>query len=141
MGSLYPDKMLIPLGTVDASGPDTRPVFVATERCRLLGASIVDVTAKTGHANNYGTYALIDMGTDGSEAVTVATRATDTPTTDDIAAYVEWPLTLNTTPANLELEEGTVLIFSGTEAGSATSGDLVDALLVISYQNGYGGGV
>ena len=133
-----PRHAIVPLGTVDASGPDERPVFVANDACRILAVNLVDTAAKTGHADNYGKYELINKGAAGAGTGVVASRYSDTPTTDNIAAYVAWPLTVSGTASLLNLDAGNVLQFKASEEGSAASGDLTDALLVIEYTVGEG---
>jgi hypothetical protein len=129
------------LGQIDASGPEEKPVFSHSKAVRILGVRLLDTAAKSAHADNKGTYSLINKGSDASGTDVVATRIGDTPTTDDIAAYVPWPLTLNTDETTLEIDAGEVLSFKAEEAGTAGSGDLTDALLVIEYAIGYGGGI
>lgn len=136
-----PLKIVINLGAVDASGPDERTVFVSSNPARFIAANIVDGVAKTGHANNYGTYEIINRGQAGAGTTVVASRSTDTPTTDDIDDYVAWPLTNSTTKANLEITAGDVLTFKASEEGSATSGDLTEATLILEYADGTGGGI
>lgn len=130
------------VGAMDASATPEAVVFVApTQGCRILGINLIDNTAKTAHADNKGTYAILNKGAAGDGTTSVASRVTDTPTTDDIAAYVPWPITLTTTLANLEIAGGRVLTIKATEAGTATSGDLVDCSVQILYAEGYGGGI
>lgn len=138
---ISPLRVSIPLGSVDASGPEDRPVLYVSKAIRVLGVYLIDSTAKTGHADNKGTYEVINKGTAGAGTAVVATRTTDTPTTDDIAAFDAWPLTLNADETVLEIAAGSVLSFTAAEAGTATSGDLVEACLVIEYADGYGGGI
>lgn len=134
-----PRQVCIPLGVVDASGPQDIPVFVASVAIEILGVYLMDTTAKSGHADNNGTYSIINKGVAGDGTAVVATRVTDTPTADDIAAFVDWPITLSATEANLEVAAGSVLSFTAAEAGTATSGDLVKACLVLEYAVGYSG--
>lgn len=136
-----PRKVCVVLGTVDASGPDERTVFVSSTPVRFLRATLVDQAAKTGHADNYGKYEIINKSTTGSGTTVVASRYTDTPTTDDITAYVAWGLVNSTTTANLEIAANEVLTFKASEQGNAGSGDLTDGLLVIEYADGTGGGI
>lgn len=130
----------IPLGAVDASVPFEQPVFMRSTYTRILEVNLVDVATKTGNAANYGTYQLINKGTTGTGTTVVASRSSDTVTTDDFTPYVAWPLTLNATESNLEIAPDSVLHFLATES-NPTSGDLTKALLVIEYAIGYGGGI
>lgn len=136
-----PRQAVILLGSIDASGPEDIPVFVASVPIEVLGVDLIDTAAKSGHGTNKGTYSILNKGAAGSGTAVVATRVTDTPTTDDIAAFVRWPITLSATKSLLEVAAGSVLSFTASEAGAATSGDLTNAALVIEYAVGYSGGV
>ena len=125
------------VGAMDASTTPVAVIFVAPCRCRVTGIGLVDSTTKAGHGTNYGTYAVTNRGAAGTGTTAVASRTTITPTTDDITAYVYWPLTLSTTKANLDLAAGDVLLVTATEAGAAASGDLVLANWIVKYVPGY----
>lgn len=124
------------LGAMTGSNSTELPVFVAETACRIVAVDLVDITGVTAHADNYGTATLTNKGTAGSGSDVVAVRATDTATTDNIAADTPWPLVLSSTQANLEVGAGECLTFSWTEAG--TGQDLGGALLVIHYAVGTG---
>ena len=125
------------IGVMDASASPEVNVFVAPCACRIVGVWLVDGTAKTGHADNKGTYVAYNKTT-GAGAVVVASRVTDTPTDDNIVANVGWSLDLSTTLSALNMSQGQVLSFKATEAGTATSGDLVTALVGVAYVPGTG---
>ena len=124
------------LGAFTGSNSTELPVFVAETACRIVAVDLVDITGVTAHTANYGIATLTNKGTAGSGSDVVAVRATDTPTTDNIAANTPWALVLSTTQANLEVGAGECLCFSWTEAG--TGQDLAGALLVIHYAVGTG---
>lgn len=134
-------RLVVPLGSVDASGPDVRAVFCPSTRCAIKKVMLIDSTAKSGHAANYGTYSLINKGTAAAGTTVIASRATDTPTTDDIAAWVRWNVTMNTDMNAWEVQPNEVVVFQAAETGTADSGDLVEALLVIEYDTDHGGGL
>lgn len=138
---LQPLLAVIPLGQIDASGPEEKPVFSHSKRTRILGSWLSDTANKVAHADNKGTYSLINKGLAAAGTGVVATRITDTPTTDNITAHVKWPLTLNADESVLELAAGEVVSFKAEEAGTAGSGDLTDAVLFIEYAIGTGGGI
>ena len=133
------DPIAVPryIGVMDASAAPEVLVFTAPCACRIVGIWLADGTAKTGHGTNYGTYTAYNKTT-GAGAVVVASRATDTPTTDDIVANVGWPVTLSTTLSALNMAQGECLTFKAVEAGAATSGDLVTALVSVAYVPGIG---
>lgn len=107
------------------------PVFRASQRCKITGVRLVNMAAITGNASHYGTFALTNRGTAGSGTTSVASRATDTATTDDVTAKVPWTVTLSTTPANLYVEAGEELTASWTITGSGA--DLTEASVEIDY--------
>ena len=125
------------IGVMDASAAPEVNVFVAPCDCLIVGVWLVDGTAKTGHGTNYGTYTAYNKTT-GAGAVVVANRAGDTPTTDNIVANVGWPLDLSTTLSARNMSQGQVLSCAAVEAGAATSGDLVTALVGVAYVPGKG---
>lgn len=138
---IEPRVSVVRIGAMDASGAPEKTIFVAPCRCRILGVSLIDNTAKTAHADNKMITAVYNKGAAGDGTTVVASRTGDTPTTDDIVAFVPWPLDLSTTIANLELAAGRVLTAKVTEAGTETSGDLVDAVWEVTFAEGYGGGI
>ena len=139
--AMEPRQTVVYFGQIDASAPEALPVFVASVPIEILGVYLLDTAAKVGHANNKGTYSIINKGLAGAGTTVVATRVTVAPTTDDIAAFVKWPLTLSAFTNRLEVAAGEVLAFTASEAGTATSGDLTDATIIIEYAVGYSGGV
>lgn len=124
------------VGAMDASASPERRIFVAPCACRVVGIDLVDSTAKAAHADNKGTYAVKNKGAAGDGTTVVATRTTVTG--NSIVANVAFPLTLSTTKSVLNLAAGTVLTVTATEAGTATSGDLVDAIFAVRYVPGSG---
>jgi hypothetical protein len=83
--------------------------------------TITPEAALTANGTNYRTFALVNKGQAGAGATSVATFATDTPTTDDLVAFDEKALTLSGTAANLDVTEGDVLAVVETVAGSGVA--------------------
>lgn len=85
---------------------------------------IVPEAALTAHGTNFRTFRVVNKGQAGAGTTVVATFATDTPTTDDLAAFDEKAIPLSGTPANLVVAAGDVLAADETvaAAGVAHSG-------------------
>jgi len=130
------------IGTVDASGPAYATVFIAPCRCVIVGADIVCSATKAIGSANYGDYNIQNKGTTGSGTTEVASLSTKTGEADvnALAADKAEAMTLSTTVASLEVDEGESLQFAATEAGTATSGDLAEAYVAIHYVPGTGVG-
>lgn len=126
------------LGAFTGSDETELPVFSPDQPIVVTGVKITDITGVTANASNYGTATLYNRGTAGAGTTSVAARATDTVTTDDITAKVPWALVLSTTAADLEVAEDEALAFKWTEAG--TGQDLGGALVEIEFEWGTGKG-
>jgi hypothetical protein len=90
---------------VDAMASDTTAnthFFVAPRAIRVLRVTYLPLAAVTANATNYGTL-ILNKDTGAGADTVVASRATDTVTTDDMAAGVPWDLVNSSTAANLEL--------------------------------------
>jgi len=123
------------LGAWDADVTPERMVFIAPCDCRIVGVKLADSTAKTGDDTNYGIYELRKKLATGLGTAVVATLST--LLTVDLVAHVAKTIPLSGTIANLNIPAGTAVTFLGTEAGAATSGDLVKAALAIAWVPGY----
>ena len=134
----FPISAPVYLGAFTGSSSTVRPLFTAPVACRIVSIKLMDLTGVTAHTQNYGTATVYNVGTAGSGTTSVAARATDTATTDDITAFAPWDITLSTTEADLELAAGEALAFKWTEAG--TGQDLGGALVVVNYAIGTGAG-
>lgn len=82
---------------------------------------LVPEAALTAHATNYRTFRVVNKGQAGAGSTVVASLATDTPTTDDLAAFDEKSVPLSGTPANLTVAAGDVLAADETVAGSGVA--------------------
>ena len=87
----------------------------------VTGVSIVPEAALTAHATNYRTFRLVNKGAAGSGTTVVASFATDTVTTDDLAAFDEKAIPLSGTAANLVVAEGDILVADETVAASGVA--------------------
>ena len=102
--------------------------FAAT----VSGVSFTPDANITGHDTNYRTFALVNKGSDGNGTTTVASLAfvAAVSATD----YNESALTLSSTAADLEVEEGDILAWVETYAASglASPGGLAQVELTRS---------
>lgn len=87
----------------------------------VTAVSIVPVAAVTAHGTNYRTFQVQNRGQSGSETTVIATFATDTPTTDDLAAFDEKAVPLTATVADLNVAEGDQLAVLETVAGTGVA--------------------
>lgn len=76
-------------------------------------------SAVTANATNYATISVARRAVaDYSTGIAVASRATDTVTTDDMVAFTPWALTLSGTAANLEVADNDVFTVAIAKAAS-----------------------
>lgn len=87
----------------------------------VSAVSIIPEAALTAHAANFRTFQVINKGQDGAGATIAASRATDTPTTDDLVAFDDKSIDLSGTPANRRVAAGDVLAVSETVAASGVA--------------------
>lgn len=90
----------------------------APANCTVEKVTYIPRAAVTANATNYGTVLLYSADGAGGSTTTVASRATDTVTTDDMANGVPWDLVNSATAADLDVDKGEVLAFAITKAGS-----------------------
>lgn len=83
--------------------------------------TIVPEAALTANGTNFRTFRVVNKGQAGAGSTVVATFATDTPTTDDLAAFDEKAIPLSGTPANLVVAEGDILVADETVAGTGVA--------------------
>lgn len=117
----------IALGTI--SGTTSACVLVApcagsVESCKVVNASNI------AKASDSWTVTLVNKGTTGTAAVTMATANTGTASGTAMAAYVPWKLAVD--KANNTLTEGETVIVTFTEAGTATA--TAETLLQIDFK-------
>ena len=119
----------IPVDFNTAGTADEEPVLIAPIACTVTGVTLVPETAITGHATNYATLSLENKGAAGTGTTEVASFAFDTPTTDDVVAFDGKALTLNATPANLDLALGDVV---SIKKAIAAAGMVLDGFVLIT---------
>lgn len=83
--------------------------------------TIIPEAAVTAHGTNYRTFRVVNKGQAGAGTTVVATFATDTVTTDDLAAFDEKTIPLSGTAANLVVAEGDVLVADETVAAAGVA--------------------
>jgi len=88
---------------------------------RVSSVSIIPEAALTANATNFRTFRVINKGQAGAGSTVVASRATDTPATDDLVAFDEKTIDLSGTPANLNVAAGDVLAADETVAGTGVA--------------------
>jgi hypothetical protein len=104
------------------------PIFVARQKCRIVGVKFCPQAALTGTATNYMTLLVAKRPASApGTPVNLVTYAVDTATTDDIAAYAARDLLAAATLAtyvptavgtDFELQEGDVITIQVTKAGT-----------------------
>lgn len=95
--------------------------FTADKDITITGVTFLTAGTVTGHGTNYTTIAMDKYDGAGGAGTVVASRATDTPTTDDIAAGVPWALTLSVVAGAVDVDAGEVLGFLGTKASAGVA--------------------
>lgn len=86
---------------------------------RAVLVQAVTPVAVTGHAANYATITVAHRTSAGASATTIATFATDTPTTDDFVAFA--PKSLPITAGNDIIPVGGVLTLAVAKASSGVA--------------------
>jgi len=87
----------------------------------VIGVSITPEAAVTANATNYRTFRVVNKGQAGAGTTVVATFATDTVTTDDLAAFDEKAIPLSSTAADLVVAEGDILVADETVAAAGVA--------------------
>ena len=87
----------------------------------ITAASFLTAGTITADATNYTTLKLNVYDGAGGAATLAASRATDTVTTDDVAAGVPWALVNSGTAANLNVDSGEVIGVVGTKAAAGVT--------------------
>jgi hypothetical protein len=120
------------IGSVAASVSTTTVCIWAPDtRVKIDAVYLLNGGALTGHATNYGTATLYNAGTAGAGSTSMAARAVDTATTDNVVAKQRWAVTLSGTRANTIAKPGECLYFTWTNAGTGMA--LTLAKLQIDY--------
>lgn len=101
----------------------TATVIVAkmTQKGTVVGASIVSDTAISTSDTNYWAFQFTNKGAAGSGSTAIATKNTMATGGVALTAYVEQALTLSSTPANLVVNAGDIVVITATKTGSPTT--------------------
>jgi hypothetical protein len=83
--------------------------------------AIVPEAALTAHASNFRTFRVVNKGQAGSGSTVVASFATDTVSTDDLAAFDEKVIPLSAVAGATTVAEGDVLAVDETVAASGVA--------------------
>jgi hypothetical protein len=113
------EATIAPQGTANAA--QDQVVGKAPYAGRVASVAIIPEAALTANGTNFRTFRVINKGQSGSGSTVVASFATDTPTTDDLAAFDEKAIPLSGTPANLNVAAGDVLAVDETVAGTGVA--------------------
>jgi len=85
---------------------------------KVTDVSLVSEAAVAANATNFRTFRVINKGQAGVGVLVVATFATDTPVTDDLAAFDERVIPLS---ANVNVAVGDVLAVDETVSGTGVA--------------------
>lgn len=130
------------IGTVDASAAPVYNVFAApaNEKVRVHAISMVNGTAHAAHASDIAKSSIKRIRAAAATEIASQTNDTDVSGYAAIAADTPWNIPL-LSEALAELNGGDILQWFPTEGGTATSGDLTEAAIIVEYSIGYGGGI
>lgn len=98
----------------------------------VTAAKIVPEANLTANATNYRTFQVVNKGADGNGTTVVATFATDTVTTDDLADFDEHSLTLSAVAGATTVAAGDVLAVVETVAGTGVAHSGYRAIIEIT---------
>jgi len=117
----------LPIGWATAATTGDVIVLRAPIRMQLTAVRFLADVAITGHADNNATVSVINKGAAGAGTTEMASKAFDTPTTDDVAQYDESAITLSGTAANLVAAAGDLISVKKAVAGDglAVAGTIV----------------
>lgn len=87
----------------------------------VASAKIIPEANLTANGTNYRTWQIVNKGQDGNGTTVVATFASDTPTTDDLADFDEHMLTLSAVAGATTVTQGDVLAVVETHTGSGVA--------------------
>jgi len=87
----------------------------------VTGVKIVPEAALVGHAANFRTFRVVNKGQAGAGATVIASFATDTPGTDDLAAFDERVIPLSGVAGATTVAAGDVLAVDETVAGTGVA--------------------
>ena len=121
---------IFPIAVATAGTDNESPIFRAPFNLKVTAVRFIPETAVVGGATNFATVAVRNKGAAGTGTTVVASKAFDTATTDDVAAFDEDAITLSATAANLLVAEGEVLAANVTKDGT---GESIDGILIVEY--------
>lgn len=87
----------------------------------LAGASITPEANLTANGTNYRTFQIVNKGQDGNGTTVMATFATDTPTTDDLADFDEKSIPLSVVANAVNVTAGDILAAVETVTGTGVA--------------------
>lgn len=134
VGNLF-NKVAVLQVPTDADGDFTvasASMFRADRDITVVSVYLLTAGTITAHGTNYTTLALNKYDGAGGSATIVSSRATDTVTTDDVAAGVPWALVNSSTAADLNLAAGAILGVTGTKASAGVT--VPAAVLIVNYK-------
>lgn len=106
----------VPAATIAATQDQT--VGKAPFAGEVTAAYIVPEAALTASATDYRTWSLINKGQDGNGSTVIASFASDTVTTDDLADFDEKALTLSVVADATDVAAGDILAIAETVTGN-----------------------
>lgn len=115
------EKLEATIAAAGAGAAQDQVVGEAPFAGEVTSVKIVPEAALTAHATNYRTFRLVNKGQAGSGTTVVASFATDTVTTDDLAAFDEKALTLSAVADATDVAAGDVLAVDETVAASGVA--------------------
>jgi len=131
------NKVAILQVPLDADGSFTvasASTFRADRDITVVSAYFLTAGTVTAHGTNFTTLKLNKYDGAGGTATLVASRATDTVTTDDVAALVPWALVNSATAADLNLAAGNVLGVLGDITGGGSGVATPAGVLIVNYK-------
>ncbi len=112
-------RQQIPIALGAISATTSACVLVAPCAGTIDEAKVVNANAVAVSDDNKWTVTLVNKGTTGTAAVTIATANTGSAAGTAMTAYVPWDLTVDTDHNTLAVGETVIMTF--TEAGTATA--------------------
>jgi hypothetical protein len=109
----------VKLEPLAADADDELGTLIAPCKLQIVSVALVDVDDdRVADGSDCRSFTLTNRGDDGSGETLIASRTTDTPTTDDITQFVPWPLVLASDPADQIVERGEVLNLNSVHEGN-----------------------
>lgn len=115
-----------------AGDADTWALLEAPNDIEIVGVAVIFDEAVTGAATNNFAVAVQNEGTDGT-GTTAVTDTTTFASGTDATAHVPVDLTLSSTEANLDVDEGEVIALARTVNGTGLASPT--GLVQVTYRN------